>query len=394
VDRNQYVIPTIRPGSRSPLARLFVLALMLACFAPDAALAMLSGTRQPCFDAGRSKYDRNVSGRIGAELTTDRSRLYINYLAEFPMVDFLERLRNPPTHSVVLYFSFFNDATGSLFLDGPRGLPLSAGSMALFRPQTLWERHKRSVFIGLLTIVASGLAIYLLFEQKELRRARKAQNQLTGMLIKAQEQERSRIAVEIHDDFSQRIAVLALNLGTTAEIITDSPQEAERRLRELVDEVSKLGGDLHTLSHRLHSATLDSLGLVRGVSAFCKEFSTQQGLRIDFSHGPVPASVNPDIALCAFRTVQEAVRNIRKHSGASTASVRLNADNTSIHLIVSDRGVGFDPKKLELSEGLGVRSMAGRVSLLGGCFKIRSNARTGTTVEAWLPLQPKSSFMS
>ena len=269
---------------------------------------------------------------------------------------------------------------------------LPADTMILLLSPTLWEQHKRSVLFGLLIVGGLGLlAIYLLLERKQLERARKAQDQLSGMLIRAQELERSRIAVEIHDDFSQRLAVLALNLGTAAEIIPESPQEASRQLRQLAAEAGKLGDDLHTLSHRLHSATLESLGLVQGVSAFCKEFSTQQGLRIDFTHEQVPPSVDSEIALCAFRTVQEALRNIKKHSGVTSARVCLNASNNSIHLIISDLGVGFDPKDLRLSQGLGVRSMAGRVSLLGGRFEIRSHLQTGTTVEAWLPLQPKSS---
>ena len=269
---------------------------------------------------------------------------------------------------------------------------LPAGTMILLLSPTLWEQHNRSVLFGLLIVGGLGLlAIYLLLERKHLERARKAQDQLSGMLIRAQELERSRIAVEIHDDFSQRLAVLALNLGTAAEIIPESPQEASRQLRQLAAEAGKLGDDLHTLSHRLHSATLESLGLVQGVSAFCKEFSTQQGLRIDFTHEQVPPSVDSEIALCAFRTVQEAVRNIKKHSGVTSARVCLNAGNNSIHLIISDLGVGFDPRDLRLSQGLGVRSMAGRVSLLGGRFEIRSHLQTGTTVEAWLPLQPKSS---
>ena len=124
--------------------------------------------------------------------------------------------------------------------------------MILLLSPTLWEQHNRSVLFGLLIVGGLGLlAIYLLLERKHLERARKAQDQLSGMLIRAQELERSRIAVEIHDDFSQRLAVLALNLGTAAEIIPESPQEASRQLRRLAAEAGKLGDDLHTLSHRL-----------------------------------------------------------------------------------------------------------------------------------------------
>ena len=271
---------------------------------------------------------------------------------------------------------------------------LPAGSTILFRQSTLWEQHKRALLTGLLIIVALGLlTIYLLFKQKQLRISRKAEEQLSGMLINAQETERRRLAGEIHDDFSQRLAVLALGLGTAAEIVPESPQEANRQLQELSTEVSKISGDLHTLSHSLYSSTLESLGLAPGVSAFCKEFSAQQGIKIDFTHDHIPRSVNPDVALCVFRIVQEGLRNVKKHSGASSAQVRLQVVDSRIHLLVSDQGAGFNPKELKMGEGLGVRSMEGRARLLGGRFEIRSKAGMGTIIDVWLPLQPKSSAL-
>ncbi|MGC1448862.1 MAG: ATP-binding protein [Candidatus Sulfotelmatobacter sp.] len=275
----------------------------------------------------------------------------------------------------------------------PRKLP--AGSTVLFRQPTLWERHRWTVLTGLLILVSlTLLAIYLLFKQKQLKSARMAQEQLSGMLINAQEAERSRLAVEIHDDFSQRLAVLALGLGTAAQNIAESPQESNRQLQELSDEVGNISGDLHTLSHRLHSATLESLGLVAGVSAFCREFSAQHDIKIDFTPDATPRSVNPDVALCIFRIVQECLRNIIKHSGASSAHLSLKVVDGTIQLLVRDEGVGFNPKDLNRSEGLGVRSMAERAHLLGGSFEIRSEPHKGTTIDVRMPLQPKSSAIS
>ena len=214
------------------------------------------------------------------------------------------------------------------------------------------------------------------------------------MLINAQEVERSRLAAEIHDDFSQRLALLALGLGTAAKIIPESPQEANRQLEELSNEVGNISGDLHTLSHRLHSATLERLGLVAGVSGFCKEFSAQHDIKIDFTPDVTPMSVNPDVALCIFRIVQECLRNISKHSGASCAHISLKVVDSTIHLAVSDDGLGFNPKDLKSNEGLGVRSMAERAHLLGGRFEIRSEAGKGTIVDVRLPLHPQSSALT
>ena len=136
------------------------------------------------------------------------------------------------------------------------------------------------------------------------------------------------------------------------------------------------------------------LGLVAGVSAFCKEFSAQHDIKIDFTPDATPKSVNPDVALCIFRIVQESLRNISKHSGASCAHVSLKVVDSTIHLAVSDDGVGFHPKDLKQNEGLGVRSMAERAHLLGGRFEIRSEARKGTIIDVRLPLHPRSSALT
>ena len=177
---------------------------------------------------------------------------------------------------------------------------------------------------GLLLIASLGLiVIYFLFERDQLKRARKAQEQLGGLLINAQEQERSRLAAEIHDDFSQRLAVLSLGLETAAEQIPEPTTETNRQMQELMESASELGADLHALSHQLHSSTLERLGLAAGVGSFCKEFNAQHGTQVAFSHRSLPPSVSPEIALCLFRIVQEGLRNVQKHSGAAHAEVSL-----------------------------------------------------------------------
>lgn len=264
-------------------------------------------------------------------------------------------------------------------------------SAILFRNTILWSLHKWTLLTGLLIIVAlSLLTTYLLIERKKLKQARKAQEKLSGMLISAQEDERSRIACEIHDDFSQRMAVLALGLGTAAQTSQESPEKTQSKLLELTEIASSISSDLHTLSHRLHSATLESLGLAPGVNALCKEFSAQQGIKIDRTLDQVPRSVAPDAALCIFRIVQESLRNVKKHSEASSALVSLQVIDSTIHLSVSDQGKGFNPKRNRSGEGLGIRSMEERVRSLGGRIEIRSKEGMGTKIEVWLPLHTAS----
>jgi signal transduction histidine kinase len=264
---------------------------------------------------------------------------------------------------------------------------LPAESTVLFRQPTVWEKYRRPLLIGLLVLASlSLLTIYLLFERRRLHAARSEQMRLSGMLINAQEVERARVASELHDDFSQRLAMLSLGLETAAEMVPESPAEANRQLHELVNSASELGSDLHTLSHRLHSSTLEHLGLAAGVAAFCKEFNGQRGIQVDFSPKDVPRSVPPDISLCLFRIVQEGLRNVQKHSGAAHAQVRIETMDNTLHLSISDDGAGYDVEDGAGSEGLGLRSMRERARLVGGRFEIHSEVRKGTRIDVWVPL--------
>lgn len=245
---------------------------------------------------------------------------------------------------------------------------------------------------GLLIILSlASLTFYLLLARKQLRQAQSAQARLSGMLINAGEHERSRVASELHDDFSQRLAVIALKLENLAETVSPLSEEADRQFHEIFDSVSEMGTDLHTLSHRLHSSQLESLGLVPAISALCKEFTSQQGVEAEFTSDDIPRLVHPHAALCIFRIVQEGLRNSKKHSGAQQVLVSLRVSASRLIVSVLDKGCGFDMKELSHKEGLGVRTMEERIHLLGGKFKIQSAPGNGTTVTAWVPLALNSS---
>ena len=240
---------------------------------------------------------------------------------------------------------------------------LPPGSVVLNRESTIWEKARWIVFSGLAAILGlTALVGYLLYERKQVNAARNEQMQLSGLLINAHDEERSRLAGEIHDDFSQRLAVLSLGLETVAEGIPASLPETHRQMHELIESASEFGADLHSLSHRLHSTTLERLGLAAGVTSFCKEFSAQQGLQVEFSHQDLPRSVSPEIALCLFRIVQEGLRNVQKHSGAAHAQVRIEKVDDTLHLSISDDGVGFDVEDGSRPQGLGLWSMRKRVA--------------------------------
>jgi len=264
---------------------------------------------------------------------------------------------------------------------------LPANSIVLNREPTLWQRAKWILLSGLAVILGlAALAGYLLYKQKQLNAAQQEQMRLSGMLINAQEDERRRLASELHDDFSQRLALLSLGLETAAEAIPDSAEEINRQLQELMNSAGEIGADLHTLSHRLHSSTLERLGLASGVASFCKEFAAQQGTEVAFSHQNVPRFVPPAVALCVFRIVQEALRNVKKHSGAAHARVQLERVDDVLHLSISDDGRGFDVKRVSDGQGLGLWSMQERVRLVAGRFETHSESQKGTRIDVWTPL--------
>ena len=271
---------------------------------------------------------------------------------------------------------------------GIRESDLPPGSVVLFGEISVWDRTKWIWISGLLIILAlSLLATYLHYSRAELRKSRDTQVQLSGHLIKAQEKERSRVASEIHDDFSQRLALLAFGLQNTAETLPDSPDTLKQRLDEFRQSVCELGDDLHSLSHQLHSSTLDTLGLVIGLKSLCKEFGARQGIEIDFTSEDIPRTVRPDVSLCLFRITQEGLQNLKKHSGAKTAQLSLRHMGDRLFLSLSDEGLGFDPNSLETS-GLGILSMRGRARVLGGEFEIHSKPGKGTRINVWVPFEP------
>lgn len=261
---------------------------------------------------------------------------------------------------------------------------LPPGSIVLNREPSVWDSYQWYIIGGMALILAQTLLIAaLLWHRKKRQRAEADLARLSSRLMEAQDFERRRIAREIHDDYSQRLALVGIDLQQLASSVTP---EIAPQVNELWTQVSELGSDLHSLSHDLHSSTLDRLGLEAGAKAFCEEFSVQQGIYIDFDSDPGINTVSPDRSLCLFRVLQEALRNIKKHSDARTADVRLEFVDGAVHLSVSDRGKGFDWRTRPNTRGIGIRSMEERVRSLQGHFEIHSRPMNGTRIDVWLPV--------
>lgn len=206
-------------------------------------------------------------------------------------------------------------------------------------------------------------------------------------MIEAQEQERTRIARELHDDIGQRLSLLAVSLAELRGY--PSKLSAIRsRAAELENQASEIVSDIQAISHRLHSSKLEFMGLDAAMRGFCKEFGEQQKVEIDFESHDLPKPLPPDISLCFFRVLQEALCNSAKHSGVRHFEVRSWGTPKEVHLTVSDSGSGFNTEGAKVGRGLGLISMHERLQIFNGTLSIESQPNRGTTIHALAPIRP------
>jgi len=206
--------------------------------------------------------------------------------------------------------------------------------------------------------------------------------ELSGRLIQAQEEERSRIARELHDDLSQRLALVTIGLEELS--LRDASSTSNPQLQAISSQSKEIAAEIHNLSRQLHPSQLEVLGLVAAVQSFCTEISRQKGLRIDLVHDGVPRGLPSEVRLCLYRVVQEALQNVCKHSGADQVRIELTGTPEAVSLVIVDRGRGFDPKAT--GTGLGLVSMRERVRLVRGELSIDSRPGGGTKIQVRAPL--------
>jgi PAS domain S-box-containing protein len=215
--------------------------------------------------------------------------------------------------------------------------------------------------------------------------AQQALEKVSGQLIEAQEKERSRIARDLHDDICQRLALLSMEIEQANRASNGSLVATKQNLERIRDHCSEIAGDVQSLSHQLHSSTLDYLGVVGAIRAFCNEFSRQHQVGIEFTDRNVPEHLPQDISLCLFRIAQESLQNAVKYSGANQFFVALYAIEEEVQLVVRDAGAGFDVEEAKRNRGLGLVSMQERIHLVRGRFAVDSRPSKGTRIFAAVP---------
>jgi len=265
---------------------------------------------------------------------------------------------------------------------------LRAGAIDHYQLEKRFFRRDGSLIWGRLTIslFENGPSRFVVALVEDLTGTKAVQQSLAGRLIEAQEEERTRIARELHDDIHQQVILLALDLDRLQQTVPESMAETRQRIAEVREQLTNVGSDIHALSHRLHSARLEYLGLAAAASGLCRELSIRHKIKVDFQFQGVPAELPKEVSLCLYRVLQEALQNAIKHSASEHIEVSLSSESNIVQLSVRDSGIGFNPTVEIEKHGLGLASMRERVAIVRGDFSIESEREQGTTIRARVPV--------
>jgi PAS domain S-box-containing protein len=209
---------------------------------------------------------------------------------------------------------------------------------------------------------------------------------VSGRLIAAQEEERARLARELHDGLSQDLALEAVELELMGQRPPTTAGEITRRMQELSAQLKKLSSEVHRIAHDLHPAKLTQLGLAAAIAELCQTGSSAHHLPIAFDHNPVPRTLPPGVVLGLYRVAQESIQNALRHSAASSIRVELVMEADEIRLSVADDGRGFNVESQQVAGKLGLVSMRERVRLVHGRIDIESSPGAGTRIRVSTPL--------
>jgi PAS domain S-box-containing protein len=233
---------------------------------------------------------------------------------------------------------------------------------------------------------AAGREVRTFGVLRDVTRRKQSEEEMRGLsrqLIQAHEEERALLARELHDDLTQRLAVLAIDLGRAERGRLDEAQA--ETLRGVRQGLIRLSEDVHSLAYQLHPSVLDELGLVEALRTECERLERHNGVSLSLALDPMPEGIGKEAALCLFRVGQEALHNIVRHAHARTATVTLRQSEGGLQLAVRDDGTGFDPASPRTGRSLGLASMRERVRLVDGTLDIVSAPGRGTAIVASIP---------
>ncbi|HWF47742.1 MAG TPA: response regulator [Bryobacteraceae bacterium] len=225
-----------------------------------------------------------------------------------------------------------------------------------------------------------------------LGRTQEELNAITRRLFNAEEQERQRIARDLHDDIGQRLALLQIDLERLwAKLPETVRMETDAERATALARIAGIAKDLRELSHHLHPQILDDLGLETAVRQLCELFEERHSIPVRFSTRNAASEVSPAVAIALYRIVQEGLQNVAKHASAESVDIALVGGKARVELSMRDNGIGFDPLAQKRGSGLGLISMAQRAKLAGGDFEIQSRPNGGTQIHVSVPREPAGS---
>ena len=228
----------------------------------------------------------------------------------------------------------------------------------------------------------------LIDRESTLQRKQAELLELTARLFTAQEDERRRLARELHDSFNQQMAALSIQLGSLRQRHPELATEIRGELAGIQDQVVQLSNDLRRVSHELHPAALEQLGLRAALKAHCARLERQDHVGVTLTAQGLPDRLSREVSTALFRVAQEALRNVARHSAATRAEVTLVVKDGGIELTVGDDGRGFDLDGARRKGRVGLVSMEERIRPLGGRFAAASRPGQGTTITAFVPVEP------
>lgn len=262
---------------------------------------------------------------------------------------------------------------------------LPPGSIVWFRQPSFWDLYKWYVLgCGAVFLLQFAFVIALIRVTGKLKQSESGLRYLSQNLITAQEDERKRIARELHDDFSQRLALLRNQIVFLEHDEQGQVSFDRDRLSGVCSMLDDLTQDIHRLSHTLHSSKLDLLGLTAALKELCGQVARVYPMSVEFHSDELSVPVPPDVALCLYRVAQEALSNAAKYSGTSHAMVTLSNGNGRVRMRITDTGKGFDTSRP--SKGMGLASMCERLRLVNGDLVVVSKPGAGTEVTAQVTL--------
>jgi signal transduction histidine kinase len=218
------------------------------------------------------------------------------------------------------------------------------------------------------------------------RSAEAARHEMAQKFTAAQENERTRIARELHDDIGQSLAILRIQMMRAGQPVSGMPGKLHPGMPELSGRLKDIAQKVSRLSHQLHSSELEYLGLAVAVQSHCREFSEKFKIKVECVCEGIPENLESLLALSLLRVIQEALHNAGKYSGAKLITVNVRGSGEELTLLVADNGAGFDVEEARLAAGLGLISMRERIHLAGGEFAIASKPGEGTRITARVPV--------